>query len=204
MRGTGADLANIPIFPLNAVLFPGGVLPLRIFEARYMDMVRDCMQRSEGFGICLLRSGVEVGDTATPEDVGCLAEILEWDMPKVGMLHIRALGTQRFRIRQLQAQPDKLLRADIDWIAPDSGRPIAPEHIKCVGLLRSIVEESQAKNTPVPLAEPLHYDDSSWLSNRLCEVLPISMRAKQKLMELEDGSTRLSLVQQFLKQHHIL
>lgn len=195
---------DLPIFPLNTVLFPQGVLPLRVFERRYMDMVRDCMKADAGFGICLIVSGSEVGGVATPEDVGCLARITDWDMQEVGMLHIRTRGERRFRIVQRRAGPDKLLRADVEWIEEDPPTPVEPVYAGCVSLLKRIVTEMQAKGGPLPIAEPFRYEDAGWLSNRLCEILPISARAKQKLMELEDAPTRLSLVYQFLKQHKVL
>jgi Lon protease-like protein len=197
-------VTNIPIFPLNAVLFPQGVLPLRVFEPRYMDMVRDCMKQETGFGVCMLKSGSEVGGVATPEEIGCLAHITDWDMQEVGVLNIRTLGSQRFRIRSHQIAPDKLLRADVVWIADDASIPVEPVYAGCVLLLRRIINENQEKGGPMPIAEPFLFEDTAWISNRLCEFLPISTRAKQKLMELEDAPTRLSLVYQFLKQHKVL
>ena len=87
-------LPDVALFPLNAVLFPGGVMPLRIFEARYMDMVRDCMQKEQSFGVCLIVKGAEVGGAADHEPVGCLAKIVDWDMQQLGLLHIRTIGMQ--------------------------------------------------------------------------------------------------------------
>ena len=89
---------QVPLFPLNTVLFPGGVLPLRVFEARYMDMVRECMKGSDPFGVVLITRGSEVGAPASTESVGTLARIVAWDMPRLGLLHLRAVGSERFRI----------------------------------------------------------------------------------------------------------
>src|SRR5262245_4738255 len=91
-RALGERVKDLPLFPLNTVLFPGGRLPLRIFEQRYMDMAKACLKDSSPFGVCMIREGLEVGDPAVPADVGTLARITNWDMPQLGMLHVVALG----------------------------------------------------------------------------------------------------------------
>lgn len=209
---------SVALFPLNTVLFPDGVLPLRIFEARYMDMVRDCMQREAGFGVCLIASGSEVGAPARTESVGCLARIVTWDMEQLGLLHIRTVGVQRFRIREAQPQPDQLLVANVDLIEPDEDTPLEPEHQACAALLTRVVDDVRAQHAErrrngeaegdvlgrIPFEEPFRFDSSVWVGNRLCEVLPVPLKAKQKLMELEDARTRLEIITQYLKQHAVL
>src|SRR3954470_11255789 len=91
---------GLPLFPLNTVLFPGGRLPLRIFEQRYMDMAKACLKDSSPFCVCLIVDGKEVGEPATPADVGTLARIATWDMPQLGVLQVVAVGSQRFRIKE--------------------------------------------------------------------------------------------------------
>jgi hypothetical protein len=209
---------RVALFPLNAVLFPDGVLPLRIFEARYMDMVRDCMRRDEPFGVCLIVSGSEVGGTARTENIGCLARIAAWDMEQLGLLHIRTIGGQRFRVIEAQVQADQLQLAEIELIEPDEDTPIDPEHQACAALLTRVVDDVRAQHAErrrtgqaegdvmgrLPFEEPFQFDSSVWVGNRLCEVLPVPMRAKQKLMELEDAHTRLEIITQYLKQHAVL
>jgi len=110
---------DVPIFPLGTVLFPGGLLPLRVFETRYMDMTRECMKAQKPFGVCLIRSGREVGEAAVPEDIGCLAHIQEWDMHELGVLSLRTRGGQRFRIRDREVTGQGLVRANVDLIDPE-------------------------------------------------------------------------------------
>ncbi len=209
---------NVPLFPLGTVLFPGGVLPLRIFEARYMDMVRDCMRRDEQFGVALIASGNEVGTPAKTEAVGCLARIAAWDMEQLGLLHIRTVGTQRFRLLDAQEQADHLQRAEIELIDPDDDTPLDPAHRPCAALLTRVIDDVRAQHAErrragqaegdvmgqIPFEEPFQLESSVWVGNRLCEVLPVPMKAKQKLMELDDAFTRLEIITQYLKQHAVL
>ncbi len=202
-----APLRDLPIFPLGTVLFPDGALPLRVFEARYMDMVRDCMQRDAPFGICLITRGKEVGEAARHEAVGCLARITEWDMQQLGLLQIRTRGGERFRITARRVQSDGLIRADAERIEPDGDEPV-PERLEtCSSLVRRIVEdlvEREPNALGRMVGEPYLYQSASWVSNRLCEFLPISSKAKQKLMELPDPLARLSIVHQYLEQHQVI
>src|SRR5258706_15580178 len=112
--GRGGAIDNLPLFPLNPVLFPGGRLPLRIFEQRYMEMAKACLRDGSPFGVCLIREGAEVGAPATPVDIGCLARIAEWDMEQLGVLQVVARGERRFRVLERRAQADGLLRASIE------------------------------------------------------------------------------------------
>jgi Lon protease-like protein len=200
-------IADLPIFPLGTVLFPGGVLPLRIFEARYMDMARDCMASGQPFGVCLITSGQEVGEAAEHEAVGCTASIADWDMPQLGLLHVRAIGGQRFRVLARRVQADGLVRADAETIDEDPPAAVPSEFAGCATLLRRIVEDLvEREQDPMKrmIAPPYAFDSASWVSNRLCEFVPISPRARQRLMELEDPVARLSLVFQYLQQHQVI
>jgi len=198
---------GLAIFPLGTVLFPGGAMPLRVFEARYMDMVRDCMQRGAPFGVCLITRGKEVGEAADHEDIGCLATITDWDMQQLGLLQIRVRGGGRFRIVARRLQSDGLIRADVEMIEPDPAVPVPQEHAICVNLVRRIVDDLE-KREPSPVNRmvlaPYDFDSAAWVGNRLCEFLPITARARQKLMELPDPLARLSLVHQYLKQHGVV
>jgi Lon protease-like protein len=186
---------NIPIFPLNAVLFPGGLLPLRVFEARYMDMTRDCLKRDAPFGVCLIREGAEVGAPAVPEGIGCLATILEWDMQQQGILNIKTRGGQRFRILERRTGAQGLTSADIELIPPEASAVVPDEFSSCARLLEMVVVD---QGKPI-FAEPHAFDDASWVGYRLAEILPVPLVAKQKLLELNDSLGRLSILQRFLE-----
>jgi uncharacterized protein len=189
------SLSNVPIFPLNTVLFPGGLLPLRVFEARYMDMTRDCLKRDEPFGVCLIREGSEVGTPAVPEGIGCTAKILEWDMQQQGILNIKTRGGQRFRILERRTGTQGLISAEIELIPPEASTAIPAEFASCARLLEMVVAD---QGKPI-FAEPHAYDDASWVGYRLAEILPVPLIAKQKLLELTDSLSRLSILQRFLE-----
>ena len=130
---------QIPIFPLNTVLFPGGVLPLRVFEARYMDMTRECMRKGAPFGVCLIREGREVGAAAVPHTIGCLANIADWDMQQLGLLQLRTVGGSRFRILSQQIAGNGLITAEVELLADEAPALPQSQHSVCVEVLRGIV-----------------------------------------------------------------
>src|SRR2546425_9873456 len=109
---------RVPILPLNTVLFPGGLLPLRVFEARYMDRTRECLKRNNPFGGGLIKTGSESGAPAVPEGIGCLAKIQECDMQQQGILNLKSRGSQRFRILERQTNTQGLISADVELIRP--------------------------------------------------------------------------------------
>jgi len=193
-------LLRVPIFPLNAVLFPGGLLPLRVFEARYMDMTRDCLKREEPFGVCLIHEGVEVGTPAVPVGVGCLAKILDWDMQQQGILNLRTHGSQRFRILARETSPQGLISADVELIPPDARIAMPEKFASCARLLEMVVLD---QGKPV-FAKPHAFDDAAWVSYRLTEILPVPLVAKQKLLELSDSLARLSILQRFLESRGLV
>jgi len=176
------------------VLFPGGRLPLRIFEVRYMDMARACMRDGSPFGVCLIVEGREVGAPATPAEIGCLARIAEWDMPQLGLLQVIAVGERRFRIRARRVQADGLVRADTEPLADDTDAPVAAIHAPCVRLLERVIEQHAALVAP-----PYRFDSASWVSARLAELLPLELPEKQRLLELADGSERLEGISRLLR-----
>jgi Lon protease-like protein len=188
-------LSNVPIFPLNAVLFPGGLLPLRVFEARYMDMTRDCLKRNEPFGVCLIREGAEVGAPAVPQDIGCLASILECDMQQQGILNIKTQGSSRFRIVERRNGPQGLISASLEAIPAEARAAVPAEFAACARLLEMVVAD---QGNPI-FAEPHAFDDATWVGYRLAEILPVPLIAKQKLLEMSDALGRLSILQRFLE-----
>jgi Lon protease-like protein len=178
------------------VLFPGGVLPLRVFEARYMDMTRDCLKHDRPFGVCLIREGAEVGEPAVPEAIGCLAAITDWDMQQQGILGIKARGGQRFRIVGRRTSDQGLISAEVEPIAAEPSLPVPKEYSACARLVQMIVAD-QGKAI---FAEPHAFDDAAWVGYRLADVLPVPLLAKQKLLELTDSLQRLAILQRFLEQ----
>lgn len=194
------SVLDIPLFPLNAVLFPGGRLPLRVFETRYMDMTRDCLKHGQPFGVCLIRQGKEVGVPAAPEDIGCLADIAQWDMAQQGVLTLSVRGGLRFRIIERSVDDAGLVRAAVMPIAAEPDTPVPQRFIGCANLLRLIAaDQSKAELTP-----PLRFDDAAWVGYRLTELLPVPLAAKQKLLELNDPLVRLEILHRFLEQRGLI
>ncbi|QLQ26605.1 MAG: LON peptidase substrate-binding domain-containing protein [Dechloromonas sp.] len=191
---------EIPLFPLNAVLFPGGVLPLRIFEQRYLDMAAACMKEERPFGVCLIVSGDETGAVAEPHPVGTLARITDWEMEQLGILQVTTRGEQRFRIVDKAVSPDNLWRAVVEIIANDGPLPFPVERQRLLPLLRRIAGEVGPGRFP----EPRHYDDAEWVGYRITEILPVQNLAKQKLLELDDPISRLEILEKFLDQRQLL
>ena len=189
-------IEDLPLFPLHAVLFPEGRLPLRIFEQRYLGMVKTCLREEAPFGVCLIRQGKEVGAPATPEDVGCLARLANWDMPQLGVLQVVARGSQRFRILERCVQADGLARARVETIGADTDAAVPDSYRACVSLLEHLIERQASL-----FERPYRLDSASWVSARLAEILPVSLVAKQKMLELDDGVARLETLHRFLARH---
>jgi Lon protease-like protein len=204
--------ARLPIFPLGTVLFPGGVLPLRIFEARYMDMIRRAMRDGSEFGIVSIRKGTEVGDRdVDTEEIGCRARIDDWNMEELGVLEITTTGTERFAIVARQVEADGLMVAKVRPLEREPLVALPADMAPCLTLLKRIVqrldearEQSDDAEAAHPaIAKPYLFDDATWVGNRLSEILPVPRAAKQKLMALTDAPTRLAIILQYLKQHGI-
>jgi len=197
----------IPLFPLHSVLFPGGRLPMRIFEQRYMDMVTNCLKESGSFGICLISAGEEVAragaEPAAPEAVGTLAHIADWDMQQLGVLNIVAQGGERFRIQRHWVEPSGLLRAEVTLVETPAVLPVPGAYARLVPLLRAIVADMDGKAANAP-AKPHKFFDAGWLGMRYAEVLPIPLLAKQKLLEIDDSIDRLEIIYRFLDDKGLL
>jgi Lon protease-like protein len=189
-------LDDLPIFPLNTVLFPGGVLPLRVFETRYVDMTRECMKGNHPFGVCLIREGGEVGQPAVPEDVGTLASITDFDMTDPGVLGLKTRGGKRIRILERTVSRQGLVRARVEVLEPEEDAPVPSEFASCVRIVTLVIAD-QAAGT---FAEPYEFESASWVGYRLSEILPVPLKAKQKLLELEGGVARLQVLHKFLEQ----
>ncbi|MBT9613062.1 MAG: LON peptidase substrate-binding domain-containing protein, partial [Burkholderiales bacterium] len=187
---------ELPLFPLTTVLFPGGVLPLKIFEQRYMDMTKRCLQDDSQFGVCLIKEGAEVGAVAVPHTIGTLARIANWDMPQLGVLNVRAIGVQRFQVLDYKTQEDGLLLAQAIRLPLEPTTPLPPEHAACAAVLKHIIAHvGEEKFEP-----PFDFDDGVWTSYRLAEIMPIKATAKQDMLEMNDTLIRLDVLHKFLAQ----
>ena len=199
LLSAGKKRESVSIFPLSTVLFPGAVLPLRIFEARYMDMAKECLKHGSLFGVCLIKEGVEVGTPAVPEPVGCLARIAEADMEELGILKVKAEGHERFRILATETTKQGLIVGEIERLeAEDAGE--APGLEESAEFLRkAIIGIGEGR-----FGVPFRFDDPSWVSFRLAEILPLRNDVKQKLLELRDASVRLAILHRFLRQQKLI
>ena len=187
---------GLPLFPLNTVVFPGGRLPLRIFEQRYIEMVKQAIADSSPFGICAIREGQETGTPAVPYSVGTRVRITDWDMPEAGILHIDTQAEKRFVIRHTQVEPSGLLVGTVDDISAEPAIAIPHELELAVEILRHIIDEHGHAHFPAPHA----FEDAVWVGYRLSEVLPLKLSIKQNLLEMNDSVTRLRILTEFLKR----
>jgi Lon protease-like protein len=197
-------LSSLPLFPLGTVLFPGGVLPLRIFEVRYLDMIGKCHKAGAPFGIVSLTQGSEVrlpGGVESFAQVGTLATITAMETPQPGLMVIRARGEQRFRIRSSEKLRHGLWVADVEQLPADM-QVTVPEDLKPTALaLDRLIESLQQRaqeEGQMPVQKPFRLTDCGWVANRWCELLPLSLQLKQRLMELDNPLVRLELVSDVL------
>jgi hypothetical protein len=178
---------EIALFPLNTVLFPGGSLPLRIFEARYIDLVRHCMRSGSGFGIVLILEGVEAGGPVRTSDVGTYARIIDFSQQPDGLLGIHAVGERRFRILSRRRARDGLNLADVDWLPDDPQVELPGEFMELLPALDVALDQMGEPHS----ARERRPRDASWVSGRLAELLPVPPEHKQHCLELDDPLERL-------------
>lgn len=210
-----ATLFSLPLFPLGTVLYPGGLLPLRIFEVRYLDMIGKCHKSGAPFGIVTLTEGSEVrkavpgqpaGDGFAQENfnaVGTLATITEFLTPQPGLMAIRCQGAQRFKISRREKLKYGLWIADVSRLEDDMNVKIPEDLQASANALGKLISTLQQRNVPteqMPLTAPYQLDDCGWVANRWCELLPIPLALKQHLMELDNPLVRLELVSDILER----
>jgi len=212
-------LRALPLFPLQLVLFPDALLGLRVFEARYLDMVAECLRTDEPFGVVCLRQGSEVQAAASAassgasgvqrqpvqmETVGTLARIDAVEAERPGILQLQCSGLQRFRLQGAPRQrASGLWVADVLTLPADPPRAPGPAMQQTVRALADAIQKLQQQDR-VPFAPPWRLDEAGWVANRWCELLPVPLPAKQKLMALDDPVIRLSLVDGFLRDKQIV
>jgi len=178
---------TIPLFPLHAVLFPGGTLPLRIFEPRYLDMISSCMKQDKGFGVCLIREGSEIGKAADTYEIGTLSNVSYFNQQADGLLGITAQGQQRFKIISQEIQANQLTLANVELLENEKPCALPEAFSRAAKTLRTQLEQL---GYPFIKMET-KYDDASWVSSRLAELLPIRLEQKQYFLQLDDPLQRL-------------
>lgn len=207
-------LSSLPLFPLGTVLYPGGLLPLRIFEVRYLDMIGKCHKTGAPFGVVALTQGSEVrkpeegpgGDGFASEafhNVGTLATITSFAVPQPGLMAIRCTGTQRFEVSRREKLKHGLWIADVTRLDDDLAIPVPEDLRGTANALGKLIRTLQERGVPadqMPLEPPYRLDDCGWVANRWCELLPMPLELKQRLMELDNPLVRLELVSDILEK----
>jgi uncharacterized protein len=188
------DGSIIPLFPLHTVLFPGGPLPLRIFETRYTDMIGRCAREQLPFGVVLIEEGEEAGAVASTVTVGCTARIADFHTLTDGLLGISCIGESKFRMRRVWREADGLNVAEVDWLAVEPELPLPAEYARLAEAARRALGE---------LAEHYEYvekkfGDAAWVGSRLAELLPLAASSKQALLEMDDPIARLDTLQKVM------
>ena len=186
---------QVPLFPLSTVLFPGGPLPLRIFETRYVDMIGTCIKNDAPFGVLLIREGDEAG-RATTYDIGTLARIVDWYQGSDGLLGVTARGEQRFRLVSSRSELDGLIVGEIEVLPSEAQIPLPEKYAPMATILAGVLDDLGR------LYEDLdrRLDDAGWVTNRFVEILPIDLEEKQQCLEQSDPAERLQLVHDALRK----
>jgi len=193
-------LIRLPLFPLKTVLFPRGRLALQIFEQRYLTMAKSRLSGEAPFGVCLIKRGEEVagpaaGDAPEFATVGTFARIEAWDMPRLGILQVTAVGEARFAIQAHEIMPDGLVVADVAPLAPEPFVAVSAERRPLAELLELLAARLEPRHFPAERA----FDDASWVGARLAELLPLPLTLKQSLLEMNDADARLAALQRFIE-----
>ena len=200
MTATAAQ--ELPLFPLKTVLFPGGVLPLRIFETRYLDLVSRCMKTDSGFGVVTIHEGHEAGgQPVSIHPVGALARIVDFDQTEDGLLGLTCLGVRRLRVVGHRVQPDHLLIGQVLWLPDDPVEPLLPSHEPLARVLRDLLDNEELQPYARFLAPD--WDNAAWIGNRLTEILPLPLHIRQALLELTEPRQRLDILLALFQEQRI-
>jgi Lon protease-like protein len=181
-------LDSLGLFPLHTVLVPGAAMDLRVFEARYLDLVRDCGRTGRGFGVCLIVEGEEAGAAATPAAWGTEARVEDFGSEPGGVLTLRVRGHRRFHVRRTRVRDNGLVVGDVEWREPDVDDELRPEHAVLGMLLQRILEQVGGDDAG---PGPRQIDNAAWVGWRLAELLPLSERQRQVLLQEDDPHARL-------------
>lgn len=191
---------DLPLFPLNAVVFPAGMLPLRIFEPRYLDMVSQCMRTDTGFGVCLTKTGREIGRIGDIHRIGTLCKIVDWTTLQDGLLGITAQGERKIHVLNTREQHDRLLVGQVELAPEEPEKPLLDEF----GPLRLLLERIIAELGPPYSELPAFYGQAGWVSARLTELLPLELAIKQQLLETDDAYARLEQLREAMAHTQLL
>ena len=181
-------LESLPLFPLHEVLLPGAAMDLRIFERRYLDLVRDCGRSASGFGVCLILEGDETGAPAIPAAYGVEARIENFDLGEDGLLSLRVRGHRRFHVVRTRVRDNGLVMADVEWRCADEDGEIRPEHALLGTLLQAMMEKVGTDLAKLP---PRVFEHAGWVGWRLAQVLPITPEQRVSLLQEDDVHARL-------------
>lgn len=188
---------NLPLFPLNTVLFPGCVLDLQIFEARYLDMISRCMKQGEGFGVVCIIDGAEVGEAASRfAALGCEALVSDFQQRPNGLLGIRVEGGRRFKVQRAQVLPDQLTLAEVEWLDEPEDQPLQAEHADLAALLEALAEHPLVAGLGMDMAAV----SQAQLANQLAYLLPLEPAQKLQVLQCDEPLERLELLQVLLEQ----
>ena len=179
---------EIPLFPLRTVLFPGGFLPLRIFEQRYLDMIRDCARNDTGFGVCMIREGEEAVSPVKTAEIGTHAQVVDWYTLGDGLLGVSAVGTVRFMTESTWQEENGLLKALIEIVPEPPPCRLPPQFSLLSDVLGRFLEKV---GDQYPEYTPDHLQDAVWVGYRLAELLPLSGIEKQQMLQMSDPIERL-------------
>jgi Lon protease-like protein len=196
--------APLPLFPLRTVLFPGGRLPLKVFEQRYVELVKRCLKDDQPFGVCLLTQGAEVAVAGSGEakfaSVGTLARIESCDVPQIGILHIATHGETRFQVQRHETASDGLVVGHVTPLPAEPPVRVLERQEPLARLLELLAARVGADNFPAGG----DYEDASWVGYRLAELLPLPLTVKQSMLEINDAGVRLEVLQRFLVDQKVL
>ena len=202
--GADATRPELPLFPLQTVFFPDGLLDLKVFEPRYLDLMSHCLRERLPFGVVCLKRGSEArvgGEPIDLHDTGTIAELLEVDSAQAGILLVRCRGTRRFRLGATRQQSDGLWLGETTALPADPVVAPGPVHENIVKSLADAIATLAGQGAR-PFLEPHRFDDAGWVANRWCEILPLPLEAKQRLMALPDPSARLDVVDSLMRAKH--
>jgi len=181
---------TLPLFPLNTVLFPGGPLSLRIFEPRYLDMVRRCLKELSPFGVVLILAGAEAGEVSAVADIGTSARLVDFDTLPDGLLGVTCVGERRFRLQRRWQQGDGLNLAEIDYLPTDAPQALPQPLGHLSELLREVLPKIGGGYAHIDS----HYEEAGWVGNRWAEILPLTVAERLELLVLDDPVARLERV----------
>lgn len=182
------DRQVLPLFPLHATLLPGATIALRVFERRYLDLVRECGRNGAAFGVCLILEGREVGAPATPAAFGTEARIEDFDLGADGVLVLRLRGGRRFHVERTRVRDNGLVVGDVQWCEPDNDDELRPEHALMATLLEHLIEQAGPQYAA---ATPAQLDQAAWVGWRLAELLPLTEPRRLMLLQEDDPHARI-------------